>query len=206
MSRRVVPAAWISLTTLGLAGGLIAGLIVGMPLGELVNAMITTAAVTCLVGAVLGCSQAFALRSVLRRPFWWVLGTTAGLGIGLAAGVVTVEQLGILATGVRPNVARLGVLPRAISFVTLGLVAGSVLGVAQSFVLRAQAPRIHHWIRSTSSGLAFALCASSLALDAVKIRLGSGLGVAMFVVAAGLMFGLATSRPLLRLPQPQSGV
>ena len=136
MSRPVTAMNWTGLTTLGLAGGLIGGLLVGMPLGELVNAMVTTAAVTCFVGGVLGSFQAFGLRPVLRRPLWWVLGTVAGLGIGLAAGVVVVEQLGTLMTGARPNIGRLGPFTRAISFVTLGSVAGTVLGVAQWLVLR----------------------------------------------------------------------
>jgi hypothetical protein len=188
---------WILLTTVGL-GGLAAGLIVGMPLGQLVNAMVTTAAVTCLVGGVLGSVQAVGLRAILRRPLWWVLGTVVGLGVGLAAGVVAVEQLGLLATGVRPNVARWGAVMRAVSFVGLGAIAGSVLGVAQWLVLRAQAPGVKHWVGTTAIGLAVSFCASSLLLDAVRIRIGSALGAAAFVIASGLMFGLATSRPLQR--------
>src|SRR5215831_11605875 len=131
MKQSVSSANWTFLTTLGLGGGLIAGLLVGMPLGKLVNAMVTTAAVTCLVCGVLGSLQAFGLRPMLRRPSWWILATVAGLGIGLAAGVVVVEQAGILVTGARPNVARLGALARAVSFVGLGLVAGSSLGLVQ---------------------------------------------------------------------------
>src|SRR5215831_6226808 len=98
VSRQVTTVNWTWRTTLGLAGGLIGGLLVGMPLGTLVNAMITTAAVTCFVGGVLGSFRAFGLRSVLRRPMW-VVGTVAGLGIGLAAGAVVVEQLGTQVTG-----------------------------------------------------------------------------------------------------------
>jgi len=33
-------------------------------------------------------------------------------------------------------------------------------------------------------------------LDSAALRIGSGLGLVTFVVASGLMFGLATSRPL----------
>lgn len=198
MSRRVTTVNWTWLTTLGLAGGLIGGLLVGTPLGELVNAMVTTAAVTCFVGGVLGSFQAFGLRSILRRPLWWVLGTVAGLGIGLAAGVVFVEQLGTLVTGARPNIARLGPFTRAISLVTLGSVAGTILGVAQWLVLRSQAPRIRHWVATTAIGLAIAFCTGSLLLTAVGLRISSGLGVGAFVVVSGLMFGAITSRPLQR--------
>jgi hypothetical protein len=196
MRRPVTTVNWTVLTTVGLAGGLVAGVIVGMPLGRLVNAMVTTAAVTCLIGGVLGFVQAIGLRPVLRRPLWWVLGTVVGLGLGLAAGVVAVEQLGLLAAGVRPNVARLSAVMRAVSFVGLGAIAGSVLGVAQWLVLRAQAPGVKHWVGTTAIGLAISFCGSSLLLDAARIRIGSGLGFAAFVVASGVMFGLATSRPL----------
>ena len=198
VSRQVTTANWTWLTTLGLAGGLIGGLLVGMPLGELVNAMITTAAVTCFVGGVLGSCQAFGLRPVLRRPMWWVLGTLAGLGVGLAAGVVVVEQLGTLLTGTRPNIARLGPFTRAISLVTLGSVAGTVLGVAQWFVLRSQASHIKDWVATTAIGLAISFCAGSLLLTLVGLRISSALGLGTFVVVSGLMFGAITSRPLQR--------
>ena len=138
----VKTAEWTSLTTLGLAGGLIAGLVVGMPLGKLLNAMIVTAAVTCLVGAVLGAFQAVGLRRLLRRPFWWILATIVGLGTGLAAAVVTVEQVGILVTGNRPHIAQLSTSMRALSFVAVGLVAGTLLGAAQALVIRWQMPQV----------------------------------------------------------------
>lgn len=80
------------MTTVGLAGGLVAGLLIGMPLGEIVNAMIVTAAVTCTVGGVLGGMQAVGLRRTLRKPLWWIVATIAGIGLGLALGVVIVEQ------------------------------------------------------------------------------------------------------------------
>ena len=115
--RRIKIAEWTSLTTLGLAGGLVAGILVGMPLGQVVNAMIVTAVVTCLVGAVLGSVQAISLRSLLPKPLWWILATIVGLGIGLAAGVAAVEQVGILMTGERPHLVQLSAPMRALSFV-----------------------------------------------------------------------------------------
>lgn len=198
MNRHVTAANWTLLTTLGLSGGLVSGLLIGMPLGQIVNAMITTAAVTCLVGGVLGSFQAFALRPILRRPSWWIVVTIVGLGIGLAAGVVLVEQTGILITGFRPNVARLGSLARALSFIGLGIVAGSILGIAQWLVLRKQAPRVKYWIAASAIGMAVAFCASSLLLDVSHVRIGSLPGVVIFVLASSAMLGLATSLPLTR--------
>jgi hypothetical protein len=193
-------AEWTLLTAAGLAGGLIAGLLIGMPLGQIVNAMIVTAAVTCLVGGVLGGAQAIGLRRILRRPLWWIVATTVGIGAGLAAGVVLVEQIGIALTGVRPNVARLAMGPRALSMIALGLVAGSIVGAAQWLVLRAQRAGVQHWIPASGLALAAAFAGSSLLLDAAGLRLGSPAGVIAFVLASGLGFGLLTSGPLVSRP------
>ena len=187
---------WTILTTVGLAGGLIAGLLIGMPLGEIVNAMIVTGAVTCMVGGVLGGAQASGLRRLLRRPLWWIVATTIGIGAGLAAGVVLVEQIGILATGVRPNIARLGTVARAANLVALGLVAGTILGVAQSVVLRAQRAPVRHWIIASGLALAAAFAGSSLLVDLAGLRFGSAPGVITFVLASGAGFGLLTGWPL----------
>ena len=189
-------AEWTFLTAAGLAGGLIAGLLIGMPLGQIVNAMIVTAAVTCLAGGILGGAQAIGLRRILRRPLWWIVATTVGIGVGLAAGVVLVEQIGILATGTRPNVARLGGGMRAISMVALGLIAGTIVGAAQWLVLRAQRAAVQHWIPASGLALAAAFAGSSLLLDAAGLRIGSLAGVMTFVLASGLAFGLLTSWPL----------
>ena len=193
-------AGWTTLTTVGLAGGLVAGLLIGMPLGEIVNAMIVTAAVTCTVGGVLGGAQAVGLRRTLRKPLWWIAATIAGIGLGLALGVVLVEQVGILATGTRPNIARLGTTTRALSFVAVGLVAGTILGVAQWVVLRAQSAGVRHWVPASGLGLAVAFTASSLLVDLSGMRFASAAGFATFVLASGIAFGLLTSWPLASRP------
>ena len=195
-SDRVGTGKWISLTTAGLAGGLIAGLLVGAPLGQIANAMIVTAAVTCLVGGVLGGFQAVGLRQLLRKPFWWIVATIIGVGAGLAAGVVLVEQIGILTTGVRPNLARLDTLMRAASFVTVGFVTGTVLGIAQWLVLRKQTLRVRHWVPASGVALAIAFSASSLLVDLSGLRIASATGVITFVLASGAAFGALTSWPL----------
>ena len=94
----------IPLLILGLAGGIVAALLVGKPLDQLVGAMVVTAILTCLVGAVLGGMQAVYLRQLLARPIWWVVATVAGVGIGLAVGVVLIEQVGTLISGHRPHI------------------------------------------------------------------------------------------------------
>jgi hypothetical protein len=189
---------WTTLTTVGLAAGLVAGLLVGKPLGEIANAMVVTAAVTCCVGGVLGTAQAFGLRSRLRAPFWWILATMAGVGIGLAVGVVMVEQVGIVLTGSRPNIARLSSVARAFSLFVVGLTSGAFLGAAQMLVLRSQASGVKHWLPVTAAALATAFSASSLIVDLFQLRFASLPGVITFVLLAGIVFGAVTSWPLRR--------
>ena len=175
---------WTLLTAAGLALGLTAGVLAGIPLGQLLNAMITTALVVSIAGAILGAFQAFGLP---RKRAWWIAATTAGTAIGLALGVITVEQVGTLITGSRPRVALLSPSMRALSFVALGLIAGTTLGLAQWLVLR-----IKHWAMICGAALAVAFSVASLLLNnTMPGRIG-------FVVLAGLMFGAMTGWPLRR--------
>jgi hypothetical protein len=183
---------WTLLTTVGLAGGMVAGLVAGKPIGKMVGAMLVTAIVTSIVGAVLGGMQAVWLRRLLVRPILWIAATTGGAGIGLAVGVVVIEQVGILLTGQRPNVVHLSSSARALSFFALGLVAGAALGAAQWFVLRR--PR---WIATSALGLAVAFAAGSLFVDLALGGIASPAGVVTFVILSGMLFGAATSWPLV---------
>jgi hypothetical protein len=189
---------WTLLTTLGLAGGLVAGVLLGMPVGQIANAMIATAFVTCVVGGVLGTVQAMGLRKMLRRPVWWIAATTVGIGIGLATGVVIVEQIGIRMTGNRLNVAHLSSLSRAVSFIAIGLVCGTFLGIFQWLVLRVQMPQVRHWVPCTAIALAIAFSGSSILVDLTGTRIFSAAGALVFLLGAGAAFGFLTSRPLQR--------
>ena len=189
---------WTLLTTLGLAGGLVAGVLLGMPVGQIANAMIATAFVTCVVGSVLGTMQAMGLRKMLRRPLWWVAATTVGIGIGLAAGVVIVEQIGILMTGNRLNVGHLSSLSRAVSFIAIGLVCGTFLGILQWLVLRIQMPQVKYWVPATAIALAVAFSGSSILVDLTGSRIFSAAGGLIFLLGAGAAFGVLTSWPLQR--------
>lgn len=195
---RIHVGTWTLLTTTGLAGGLVGGLIVGMSLAQVANAMIVTAAVTCCVGAVLGGSQAVALRHLLAAPFWWVLSSIAGAGVGLATGVVIVEQIGILLSGSRPNVAALDPILRAASFLVIGLVTGGCLGLLQSLVLRKRSLPVRHWWGTCTIALGCAFAASSAIVDLLRFRFASPLGLALFVLSSGVIFGIGTIRPLHR--------
>ncbi len=189
---------WTLLTTVGLAGGIVAALLVGKPLDQLVGAMLVTAILTCLVGAVLGGMQAVYLRQILARPIWWVVATIVGVGVGLAVGVVAIEQVGTLIAGHRPNVARLTPALRALSFVAIGLISGTILGFSQWLVLRRQSPKIRRWIPTTALALSLAFSTSSLIVDTFAGGIASPVGVITFVLASGLAFGAFTSGPLRR--------
>jgi hypothetical protein len=154
--------------------------------------------VTGLVGAVLGTFQAISLRRLLPKPLWWILATVLGLGIGLAAAVTVVEQIGILISGERPHIVQLSTPMRALSFVAVGLVAGTLLGAAQSLVFRRQMPRIRNWVPATAVGLAAAFSVSSLAVDVSGLRFASPAGLILFLLLSGIAFGAVTSCPLRR--------
>lgn len=200
---RVSAAEWTLLTTVGLAAGLVGGLFVGMSLGQIVNAMVVTAAVTCAVGGGLGAFQAFGLRRRITHPVAWIVAAVVGIGAGLAVGVVAVEQTGILLTGQRPNFAHLSAAIRALSFVTIGLVAGAAAGACQWLVLRRDAPTVRNWIPATCIGLAAAFGASSLLVDVAGLRIASAPGFAAFIIASGIAFGCFTARPLRNAAAPR---
>lgn len=198
MGSETVPVSfrnWTLLTACGLAAGLVAGLLIGIPVSAIANAMIVTATATACVGAVLGLFQALGLRRILKHPGWWVLASVVGIGVGLAAGVVLVEQIGILLTGTRPNIGRLSPAMRALSLVAVGLVAGTILGAAQALVLRRQSPRVRFWTLATALALPLAFAASSLLVDGIGLGIASAAGLILFVLVSGLAFGALTTWP-----------
>jgi hypothetical protein len=189
---------WTIVTTIGLAVGIGAAVVLGRPIEAVVGMMLVTPILTALVGAALGSSQSVSLGALLQKPGWWVVATSAGLGTGLAAGVVAVEQVGHLLTGHRPNLFEVTAAQRAVSLLAIGLIAGLLLGAFQYLVLRRQAPEVKNWILTTGLALGGAFALSSLAVDALLGGLRSPAGAISFVVTAGVLFGVATSRPLRR--------
>jgi hypothetical protein len=198
-SRNFNPIHWTILTTAGLAGGLAAGAAAGIPLGRLLNAMAAIAVMTVVIGAVLGAFQAAGLRRLLAKPAWWIAATVAGVAAGLALGVMLVQEIGIRLTGSPLQIAQLGTAMRALSFVAVGLVAGTVLGAAQWLVLRAQRQDVKQWVVVCGAALAIAFCVASLLVDASGMRYASGIGRFSFLLLAGGLFGALTSLPLRRV-------
>jgi hypothetical protein len=194
----ISPSRWIILTAIGLAGGLAAGTSLSMPLGRLVNVTITVAVAVAVTGAVLGAFQSAGLRRVLTRPWRWIAATTIGTGLGLAAGVILVQEISILLTGTPLRVAQLGPAMRAVSFIALGAIAGTMLGAAQWLVLRSEGSAIRQWILVSAAALAAALCLASLLVDVTGLRYASAAGRFSFIILSGILFGVVTSWPLRR--------
>jgi hypothetical protein len=193
---------WTLLSAAGLAGGLIAALALGAPIQAVVGMMLVTPILTAMVGAVLGTSQWVLLRRRLASARWWIPASAAGLGLGLALGVVLVEQTGRAITGGQVHVATLGSLTRALSMTVVGLVSGAALGAAQYLVLRSRRAVARSWFLMSALGLGAALLVASLATDLLFGGLRSPLGLAGFVLVAGLVAGAATSKALVRLVEP----
>jgi hypothetical protein len=192
-TRAVNSARWTMLTAVGLAGGLGADALLGIPLGQVLNAMVVISLMTGVIGGLLGTMQAVGLRRVLARPSRWVATTIAGAMIGLALAVVIVQELGILITGAPLHVAKAGTVTRAVAFLLAGLVAGSVLGVAQWRAARAKidGPALDRGLRRSARRRVLPRLAARR-----RVRHPLRVGRFAFVVLAGITFGALTSRPL----------
>ena len=190
---------WTLLSALGLSLGIVAALVLGAPIEAVVGMILVTPVLTGLVGAVLGTSQWVVLRRRIANARWWIPASAAGLGIGLAAGVVLVEQAGRALTGGQVSVRSMDVSTRALSMAVVGLVSGVCLGAAQKLVLRSRSDIGGHWLWMSTLGLGTALVAGSLAADFLFGGLASPTGFVGFVLVAGLVAGAITSKPLVRL-------
>jgi hypothetical protein len=189
---------WALLTMLGLAAGIIAAVLLDRPIEAVVGMMLVTPILTLVAGAILGSSQWLQLRSLLDHSRLWILATCIGLGIGLVVGVVTVEKVGGILLGHRPQVFHLGVLGRALSFSVLGTITGLSVGTAQWLLVLRSRPQSGTWIATSAAALGLAFSLSSLIVDGVIGGIASPLGFISFVLSAGLIFGVGTARPLLR--------
>ncbi|HEX6898246.1 MAG TPA: hypothetical protein VF789_00965 [Thermoanaerobaculia bacterium] len=190
---------WMLWSAAGLALGLVAALALGAPLETVLGAMLVTPALTSIVGAFLGTSQWVLLRRRLSNARWWIPASAAGLGLGLTAGVVLVEQIGRAITGGQVNIRMFDVVTRAGSFALVGLVSGVCLGAAQWLVLRSSSPAARSWFWTSTLSLCAAFVTGSLAADLVFGGLTAPVGFIAFVVITGLLAGALTSRPLARL-------
>lgn len=197
---RLLRLRWTLSSAAGLVVGLAAAVALGAPIETVVGAMLMTPILTGIVGAVFGTSQWVLLRRRLENARWWIPASAAGLGIGLAGGVVLVEQVGRALTGGQVNVRLLSVPARAGSMAVVGLVSGLALGAAQWWVLRRQQPRTARaWLWGSTLAFTVSLFVSSLLADLVFGGLTAPPGFISFVLAAGLLAGALTANQAARL-------
>ena len=189
---------WALLTMLGLAAGIIAAFLLDRPIEAVVGMMLVTPILTLVAGAILGSSQWLQLRSLVDHSRLWILATCIGLGIGLVVGVVTVEKIGGILLGHRPNVVHLSVPGRALSFAVLGTITELSAGTAQWLLVLRRRPQSGTWITTSAAALGLAFSLSSLIVDGIVGGIATPLGLLSFVLSAGLIFGVGTARPLLR--------
>jgi hypothetical protein len=189
---------WITLSAVGLTAGVGAAVVLGAPVEKIVGMMLVTPILTGIVGAVFGTAQWFPLHQRARVPaLAWIAATTFGLCIGLAAGVVLVEQAGTFLTGSRPHLLQLGAWPRALSLATVGFVSGLALGFAQYLAFRRGHIAVARWPLASGVALAVAFAGASLLLDILgNIRFASPAGLVVFLLSAGALYGAMTSRSL----------
>ena len=189
---------WTLLTMVGLAAGIVAAILLDRPIEAVVGMMLVTPILTLVAGAILGSSQWFQLRALLKHARLWVLATCVGLGVGLVFGVVTVEKVGTLLAGHRPRLMHLSPLQRALSFAVLGIITGVWVGAVQWFAVLRRQFKSSSWIPISAVSLGVAFSVSSLIVDGLLGGIASPLGVIFFVLLAGFMFGVGTARPLLQ--------
>jgi len=121
------------------------------------------------------------------------------MAIGLTFGVTLVEQIGRAIVHGPINFRILGVPARAISFGTIGLVAGAGLGLAQWLILRRHAANCTGWIRVNALSLGAGLASGSLLADATVPRAGSFASMAILLLIAGVTAAVSTARVLTSL-------
>lgn len=189
---------WIVLSALGLSAGVGIALALEDPITALVGMVLVTPVLTLLAGGILGAVQWIELRRHLELAGRWLLSTALGLGFGLAAGAVLVEVVGELLTGRPMRILQLDPVPRALSFLVLGVVSGLCLGFAQRLMLR-RTPRLpSNWPLLSACGLGFGFPAGSLLADTALSGLTSPAGLITLVLVAGTALGSFTARPFMR--------
>lgn len=190
---------WSLLTMAGLAAGILAAFALEDPLGAVVGMILITPVLTLLVGAVLGAGQWLELRRRVVRAWPWIPATCLGMGIGLAAGVVLVEQVGNRIIGEQIRFVALGLGAQVLALAVVGLVTGLCVGAAQwlSVLRRHGAPALR-WIAVSSAALGIAFPAAGLIVALLLGGIASPAGVVSLVLLAGLFFGAGTARAITR--------
>lgn len=194
---------WMALTVLGIVAGLALALPLGVPIFAVLGAMAGTPIVLSIVGLSLGTAQWPVIRRHISSSAWWVVGSAVGMAVGLTLGVILVEQIGRAIIGGPVNFRMLGVLARATSFGTIGLIGGAGVGFAQWLVLRRQSTKCGRWVYVNALSLGAGLACGSLLADALVLRTGSLASTAVLLVIGSGVAGVCTAKALAGMFTPQ---
>ena len=193
---------WVVLTVLGLVAGLALALPLGVPIFAIFGAMVGTPVVLSIVGFGLGTAQWPIIRRHVASSGWWIVVSALGMGLGLTAGVILVEQAGRAVMGGPVNFRMLGVAARAASFATIGIMAGASLGLAQWLVLRRHAASCKSWISVNALSLAVGLASGSLLADVLVARSGSVASIGIMLAIGSTFAGACTANLLAKIFSP----
>lgn len=171
----------------------------------LLGAVTAVALGTLLEGVVVGAAQERVLRGMLPdlRPRAWTIATALGAGVAWLIGMVPSTVLSLFAPseGVTPPTEPPAVVQYPLA-VVLGLVAGPILGSAQSIVLRRHTTRAGPWLWANAAAWGAGMPVIFLGMNLVPwSRGGVAAAAAIYAVcgAAGLLVGAIHGRVLLRL-------
>ena len=195
---------WVALTIVGLVAGLALALPLGIPIFAILGAMAGTPVVLSIVGLGVGTAQWPIIRRHMPSSGWWIVLSALGMAVGLTAGVILVEQVGRAFMGGPVNFRMLGVLARAVSFGTIGLMGGGFLGFAQWLVLRRHSVGCNRWISVNAWSLAAGLSSGSLLADRFVTRAGSLTSIGILLVIGSAVAGAFTAKALAEIFLPVS--
>jgi hypothetical protein len=187
---------WTILTTAGLVAGVMIALIAEAPVSTLVGMILVTPILTLLVGSSVGAAQWLEMRRRVAGAGRWFVATAIGLGLGLAAGVVAVEQGGRVLTGQALRLATASAATRAAGMLAVGLTAGIVLGACQYVALRKSGLLRRSWPIMSGLGLGAGLFVGCALAEALVGDLFSPFSLTLVLVLAGGGLGIASSREL----------
>ena len=188
---------WVLLSGIGLAAGLVIGLVVAAPIEGLVGMMLVTPIMLAIAGSILGTSQSLAMWRLDRRQVLWIGATGAGFAVGMTIGIVAVEAIGRAITGEQMRLVALSPAARSLGLALIGLLTGLAVGLAQGLVLR-ESRMARRWVLLSAVGFGVGLPGGGLVADAAVGGLASLPGIAIFLVAAGLITGAVTATGAVR--------
>jgi hypothetical protein len=201
-------AQWMGANAVAEALGLGSILLIGMLVfvwmepraGPVLPVLLAILLGACVEGSIVGTAQWLVLRRVLSRLTWrtWATATAIGAGIAWTLGMLTNTGLALVMpdAGVGGETASVAQEPSGWviygAAVGLGLLAGTILAVAQWRALRHHVPKAELWLPANACawavGMALIFVGTNF-IPASGVTLGSALLLVLWVILAGAAVG-----------------